>query len=380
MHRGRLGDWRIRSIRAAGFVCIVTTVTAGEAKEAPLKEPASLSTWEPSLTLKLAGGFKDNVALSQSRPESSAFVRASLDAVAVRLPVDGIQSTFLLLAEDLRYLSSSSVKHEDFIFGQAEVRRFWLNDWQGAISFESAYIDQVIDLSVTETNQTRLAVKGGTLIGRPSVRRELSRDLWLGLESAVTRQMFDGLPDDYWIVAPKATLGRTYGNASEVTGAYEYSFRHYDTELARAVDRSIETNRTRLSYQHELQGVWKHNWDEARRFRTLTKATYRVSLDNASGYFDYTRFQGAEQFRFRGGPWEFSLEGRVSHYRFAVQKGTNGRDDRERVDVGMTAHAEYRWGKFVRLFAEYDVTETISNLKLEEYTANTVFAGVGVEF
>jgi hypothetical protein len=337
------------------------------------------SFWEPSLTAKVAGGFKDNVALSQASPEESAFVRTAFDAVALRLPVDGTQMTFLLLGEDTRYFSAPSVDHEDLLFGQAEVRRFWLNDWQGAISFEGAYIDQVVDLSVTETNQSRLAVKGGTVVGRPSLRRELSTNWWLNLESPFTRQMFDGTPDDYWLGAPRVTIGRTYGNASEVTAGYEFAYRHYDTDPVRLAD-GTPTNGTRITYHYEILGAWKHHWDEQRRFRTLTRISYRVSWDNGSGYFDYDRFQVSEQFRFRRRPWELSVEGRLAHYRFPVQKGTDGREDRNRADVGLTARIEYELNRRIRLFTEYELAQTVSNLELDEYTANTVFAGVGVEF
>jgi hypothetical protein len=134
MFRGRLCDWRIRSIRAVGCACVVTAVVAGEAKEAPLKE--SLSSWEPSITAKFAAGFKDNVTLAVNREQESPFVKTAIDAVAVRLPVDGTQIMLLLLGEDTRYFSADSVDHEDLLFGQAEIRKFWLNDWQGALSFD----------------------------------------------------------------------------------------------------------------------------------------------------------------------------------------------------------------------------------------------------
>ncbi len=386
MFRGRSCDWRRRGLRALGCACVVSAAVAGDAREAMPKDPAPLpstsrtSAWEPSLTARLAGGFKDNAALSQVSPESSGFFRSSLDAAAVRLPVEGTQTTLLLLGEDTRYWSSRTVDHEDFVFGQAEVRRFWLNDWQAALSFESAYVDQVIDLSVTETNQTRLAVRGGTMVGRPSVRRELSADWWLGLETPVTRQMFHGLPDDYWMWTPRMTLGRTYGNGSELTAAYEFGFRHYDTDPARRVDRTAVTNETRITVQHELQGVWKHYWDAQRRWRTLTKVTYRMSADQRGGYFDYWRAMWSEQVRYKQGPWSLTAEARLARYHFPNQKGSNRRDDRVRTDLGLVVRAERNVGRNWTVFGEYEHAATDSSLVLEEYTANTVLGGVEVEF
>jgi hypothetical protein len=366
-------------IRAIGCACVVTMTTAGagEAKEAPLKNP---SAWEPSLGVKVAGGYKDNAALSQSRPEASAFVRTSLDAIAVRLPVDGNQCTLVLLGEDTRYFSSKTVDHESFVFGQAEARRFWPNDWQAAFSVESAFLDQVIDLSVTETNRTRLVVRGGTLIGRPIVRRELSAHWWLEAEAPLTRQMFDGLPDDYWVLAPKLALGRTFGAGSEVTLAYEFGYRHYDTDPARQLDRTAIPNETRVSHQQELQVSWKQFWDVARRWRTVTKCSHRQSADQVGSYFDYRRTTVSEQVRFREGPWELSLEGRLAWYHFPHQAGSDDRQDRERTDITVLARGERAFGRRWRVFAEYEHAATDSSLELEEYTAHTVLAGMEVEF
>ncbi len=386
----------MRSLRVLGCVQIMTTVVAGQARETGLSAsqlspasgagssraatPTSASLWEPSVTAKLGGGYKDNAALSQAKPEGSAFLRTSIDATAVRLPVDGWQATVLLLGDDTRYFSSRTVDHEDLVFGQAEVRKFWLNDWQAAFSLESAFVDQVIDLSVTETNQARLIVRGGTLVARPSVRRELSESSWLAWESPATRQMFDGLPDDYWFWAPRLTLGRTYGHGSELWAAYEFGYRHYDTDPPRQADRTAITNRARVTVQQEIQGAWKHHWDAERRWRTVTKVAWRWSDDSRGNYFGYRRGQVSEQVRVRLGPWEWSAEARLAWYRFSQQKGSNGRDDRARTDLGVTARVERGFGRRWRVFAEYEHAVTDSNLRLEEYAANTGWAGVEVEF
>jgi hypothetical protein len=377
----------MRSIRAAGCACAVATAVAvavaGEARES-VNLP-TLSAWEPSITARLGGGFKDNVALSESQPESSAFLRTAIDAVAVRLPVDGLQTTLLLLGEDTRYFSARTVDHEDFIFGQAELRRFWANGWQAAISLEGAYLDQVIDLSITQTNQTRLAVKGGTFVGRPIARWELSSQWWLMAELPITRQLFDSVPDDYWILAPKLSLGRVYGPGSEVAVSYEFADRPYDEDPARRADRSEIPNETRVTWQHEAQVAWKHYWDARKRFRTLSRASYRLSSDRVGEYFDYGRVQLSQQGRFRDGPWELTAEIRLAWYRFPHQTGAapNGDplpEDRERSDLTLIIRAERGLGRHLRLFAEYEHAQTLSNLDQEEYSANTVLGGVGVEF
>ena len=93
----------------------------------------------------MGGGYKDNVALAHSSPDSSSFARAALEVFAQRLPLDGTRVQFLLTAEDTRYFSTRTVDHEEFVQAHGEVRRYWENDWQAAFAVEGFYLYQVID-------------------------------------------------------------------------------------------------------------------------------------------------------------------------------------------------------------------------------------------
>jgi hypothetical protein len=345
-----------------------------------LPEPAE-SAWERAFTIKAGVGYKDNLTLAPDPRESSPFFASALEAFALRRTESGHQWMALATIEDTRYWSGETVDHEDLALAQGEWRRFWNNDWQAALGVEGIYIDQVVDLSVTETNREALPVRGWTLTARPGVRRELSARTWLTLELPVARQLYDGTIDDFWDAGPKVVVGHSLGERIEASLIYAFTHRAYDTELARDAAGTAVTNTVRATAQHDLIGAWKQHWGAARRWRSVTKAGYRHSSDNFSGYFDYERYSVSQEIRFQTSAWEISAEARLSHYRYPVQtvSDTDPRK-RERSDLTLALRGERQIAKRVRLYAQYDYERTDSNAALDEYTVNTVSGGVTVEF
>jgi hypothetical protein len=295
--------------------------------------------------------------------------------------LDGNQLTLLLTGEDFRYLSARTVDHEDLVVVQGEFRRFTENDWQLAFGLEGLYLDQVIDLSVTETNRNPILVRGGTLTGRPGVRRDLSEKIWLTLELPATRQFYTGSLDDYWELGPKILLGRSSGSNCELSASYEFTYRDYDTEPARDAEAMIIPGRVRAVSNHDVVLGWKQHWDARRRWRTTTKLGYRRSLDNASGYFDYERYQASQQLRYRTRTLELTGEVRFAYYQFSVQTiGGPESSKRQRTDLVISLRAERELARHVRLFAQYEHEHTYSNLAPDEYSVNTTSGGVSFEF
>jgi len=325
-------------------------------------------------------GFKDNVTLSHAAREESGFIRAGLDAALIRLPFDGTQVTLSLGGEDTRYLTSKSVNHEDNAFAQAEVRRF-IGNWQLALGAEAGYLDEIIDVSITETNHTAVPVRGTVLAGRPGLRRDLPDGFWLSLELPGGRQYFDAPLDDYWDLGSRFTLGQAFSRKSELSLSYAFLYRTYDSQPALDLSGMAIPNVTRAAQQHDAAFALKHYWDERGRWRSITKLSFRSNSDNASGYFNYRRIQAAQQLRFQTRAWLLSGEVRLARYEFPGQSiGPPGNEPRIRSDVTFNARAERQVVKYVRIYAQFDHEQTFSNLKLDQYDVNTVSGGLMVEF
>jgi len=347
----------------------------------PLDLPPEPSAWEHTFTIKAGLGYKDNLTLAPQAPESSPFVGTALEALLLRQYENGNQLMGLATLEDARYWSGKTVDHEDLGIAQLEWRHFWANDWQAALGMEGIYIDQVIDLSVTETNREALPVRGWTLTARPAVRRELSGRTWLVLETPVARHLYEGSIDDYWEGGPRIVVSHALNDQIEASIGYAFAHRGYDTAPGRDASGSIITNTVRSAAQHDIVGSWKQYWDRARRWRSVTKLGYRHSSDNLSGYFDYEQYSISQQVRFQTADWELSAEARFSHYRFPVQTVSDtDLEKRRRADLTVSLRAERQLVKHLRLYAQYDYERTDSNLSLDEYTVNTVSGGVAVEF
>jgi hypothetical protein len=369
-------------------ICTVASVAVG-AEEVDLK--TLLPKWEPSFSVRVGGGYRDNVTLASSAPESSPFFRSGLELAAFHPPWKGTEITLFLDAEDTRYFSSRTVNDEQTVFAQGEIKHHWLNDWQAGIAVEGSYQNQVVDIAVNDLIGTVISptnhaiqVRGESVAARPSVRRNLSEKVWLAFEFPVTRQFFDLPLDDHWEGGPSITYGVAYGYRSEVTFTYDYLYRDYDTAPLRT-RTGDPIPETRTVDQHEFRWVWKHHWDEDRHWRTTVKAGYRDSSDNGSGYFDYDRVSVSTALRWRKHPWEITTEARYAHFEFPVQTvGSlllNG-DPRKRRRSDWTVHfrVERQLVPHLRGFAEYDREQSISNVSIEEYTVNTVSGGLVVEY
>lgn len=340
-----------------------------------------MSAWERAFTVKAGVGYKDNLTLAPDPRESSPFFASTVEAFALRRSEHGNQLMGLATIEDARYWSGKTVDHEDLAIAQGEWRRFWANDWQAALGLEGIYIDQVVDLSVTETNREALPVRGWTLTARPGTRRELSGRTWLALELPVSRQLYDGSIDDFWEGGPKVLLGHNLSDRIETSISYAFTHRGYDSEPERDASGAAVTNTVRSTAQHDVLAAWKQYWDVARRWRSATKLGYRQSADNLSGYFDYERHSISQEIRFQTAAWELSAEARLSHYRYPVQTvSETDSSKRRRSDLTLSLRGERQVAKHVRLYAQYDYERTDSNAALDEYTVNTVSGGVVVEF
>src|SRR5882762_10367130 len=116
MRRSGFSQAWVKRTQTLAVALVGAVVSAARATEAEPKD--LLPAWEPSCTLKVGAGYKDNVAFAHTRAESSAFIRTAAEAIALRLPIDGNQFTFLVTGEDTRYLSSERVKHEDIALAQ----------------------------------------------------------------------------------------------------------------------------------------------------------------------------------------------------------------------------------------------------------------------
>ena len=341
--------------------------------------PILLPKWDHDLSFRTGAGYRDNVGLSTKSAQDSAFVMTAVEFILIRYPQNGTQFNLFLNGEDLRFLSSKIVDKEQSALAQALVKKDFGSGWQVSLAAEYVYQNQVVDVSVTEPGLSTIPVEGHGILVRDGLRRDFAGGYWASIELPARRQYFRQPLDDYWEYGPKVTLGKSYGNKSDVSISYEIAERAYDHEQLRAADGTAIADTRRKSLQQEARLAWKHAWDPQARWRTTTRLVAKRSEDNGSGYFDYRKLQIGEQVLFHTGNWDISAEAKVARYDYPIQTGTDLRRRRSS-DFALDFRCERRVAAFLKIFAEYEREQVFSNLELERYLVNTVKGGLNWVF
>ena len=337
--------------------------------------------WDRSFSVRTAFGYKDNVLLSPEDERGSVFLSSGLEASVFRLAEDGAQLTFLLTADNHHYFSVPQEDDEWLALAQMQYQKPFGSEWQATFGLDYFYQDQVLDVSATETNREAIEVEGHNFQFAPALRRSLGVAGWLEVSVPVALRIFQEPLDNFWEGGPKLAFGRPYGQKSEWIASYSFVERAYDSRTETTSTGGSIPGTEREFRQHRVDlGSW-HYWDEQRRWRTVTKLSYRRNEDNGSGYFDYDRFQISEQLRFRAKPWELLLEIRYGHYFFDVQTvSATDSSHRQLPEVTWHLRAERQFKKWIKGYLDFEQERNLSNQHSERYTVNTVSGGCIVEF
>jgi len=339
------------------------------------------SRWEKVFTLQSGLGFKDNTALAPANPSGSGFFRNYAEFTLWRLPVDDWEFMTIASWDDLRYWNSPVTDKELMGFALAQGKRKLSGGWLVSATAQYIYQNQVMDVSADLATPAVLDVQGNTYTARIGLRRDFSSRIWFELEPGLTRQDFAGPLDDYWEGGTKLVLGRTYGKKSELAFTYEFNQRAYDSR-EQADNAGFTVPGSSLKFlQHKTQLVWRHDWDEHRRWRTTARAGYDISSDNGSSYFDYRKLYVSGQIRYRDDRWEVRVTGRISDFIYPHQTvGAIDLRQRHRTDVTANLRVERTLNKYLKIYAEYEFEQSLANQIATAYTVNQVHSGVIVEY
>ena len=365
---------------AALWLLSTAIATAGEPSTNEFI-PDAPKLWIRDIELRASVGYKDNLTLSRTATEKSILLGSGVDVTIARLPLDGKQFTLLLSVDDARYPQSDQVTHEDIIVALAQFKVDTSSHWRLGLDARYVFEDQVVDTSVTETNLTATLIRGSGVALIPNVRWMATPNTWLELAGTAQRQFYREPLDDYWEGGPKLTLGRDYGHRSSLTVAYAFYIRDYDTREQVSLSGTNIPGTSLEFLQHNVELAWRHNWDALRHWRTATRLGFQDNQDNGPGFYDYRRYSASQQLRYVAATWEIKAQGRVSFYDFEYQHvSTTDSALRQKATVNANVRVEKRLGKHWSLFAEYEYEQSLSNRTVDEYRANRVAGGLGVQF
>ena len=357
--------------------CLPGSATAAQTNEFLPDVP---SIWEKSLNLRGGFGYKDNLALSRTNREESPLLLSGLDLSLYRLPLDGKQLTLFVTGEDTRFLEGRKVKSEQYAAVLAEFKMDLGPNWNAGALAQYVYQDQIFDVSTIEATTGPVRVQGHRLGLWPSAMWNFSKDFWLQAEPRLSRQFFKEPLDDYWEPGGKLMLGHDYGFRSSISFGYAVAQLIFDTREQLALDGTALPGQPLEYTQYEPEMLIRHNWDARRRWRTTTRLSFQLNEDNGPGFFDYYRYQAAQQVRYLNGNWDIKASGKVSYYDFPHQPATlSDASSREKTLLTFSFRGDRKLMKHLKIFAEFEHEHSLSNRPSEEYRVNRIVGGIDVE-
>jgi hypothetical protein len=377
---------RISHVLLAGGLLLCALPSSWCADELPLiaEDTPLLDSslfWSKEVTAHAGFGYKDNVLLSPFQPVSSPFFKGEFEASMIRLPLDGLQLSFLLAGEDVRYTRNVYDNPEQSLVAFAQVKKDLGDRWQVGLTTAYFYLDQLQDVSITETTLARARVRGHSLTVRPSVRRTLGSNWWVQLEASGQRWLLDQPLDDYWQCGPRLALTRALGTATEISLSYSALDHLYDTQMTTDAAGTPIPGTHLERWGHKTELGWQNYWDTRRHWRTLTSLSFERDIDNGAGFYDFSLYTVAEQIRYSTKTWDIRVRAALGYYDFPVRTVTeNPGVTLHQTQVSLGLRVERHLSKLVTIYGQVAQDWSLSNERFEQYHVFTAVGGVGVEF
>lgn len=376
-----VSSFRRKSTRLFGLA-LAFCWTAGAAPESDLlDDDFELHLWNSSAELRSGFGYKDNVLLRHTKPQGSAFWNSGAELMVFRLPADGWHFHLFADFADARYLESTGVDDEQSAVAAMQVAKELGGGWKATFGMNYLYQNQVFDFSGTYTNQASVGqIRGHTISPRWAVRRAGSQG-WIELEAVATRQWLAEPLDDFWQAGPRAAAGIECGADSELVLSYQFSRLEYDSRPTLSRGGEALTNTSLSLNSHAVELSFSRDWDEHRRWQTVTVFGYEASLDNGAGFFDYDQYRFSQNVRLRNQQWEITARARIGALLYATQTVSgSGSAHRRKTVLGMTLHAERKFGAHLKAYAGYVWERSVSNLDFDDYSASTLMGGLALSY
>lgn len=376
----REGNWRIMRLgrKVLWPLLLLGVGPAVRLGAATATNHSPEAVWDVSARAEVGGGYKHNVLLTSVSPENSPFVLVSADVSFIRLSETGSEFTMFFLGEDTQYTDAPSVGGERFASGTLQYAQPVGGQDQLALEFSTLYQNQIMDVSDTETNLSRILVDGVGMALKPRWTHQLSSGWETRIETFGGPQLYAAPVDSYWEAGSRAALARTYGHKSELTLGGQFAHWIYHDREQNDTEGNPVPNTALTFWRPEVFGQWRHHWDAQKRWATTTRLGWLWNLDNGSGYWNYDRLAIGQKVRWRDSGWEIAAGVKFGWYRYAVQMV--GAEHRERIYTTIDVRVERRLSTRWYFYAAAGSDWNWSNQSLDQYSDWTAGAGIGAEF
>lgn len=358
-------------------------VMGAPAQDSPLPPTGAgvalaLPKWSVFASVESAFGFKDNLLLSSSAEERSAFARGAVETVVMRVPTGALDYWFFAEAEGTHYLTGRTVENEAKIWIHNELGWRAGKDWKFNLPITGYYNNHVLDQSDTEVERLAAEIKVAGAMAGPVVRWAFRPDWWIETQATAQRERYAGGANDGRVTHAILRLGWKLGDRAEIRLSGNRRWRNFDARAQySAAGRELFDTKLKIN---EEEGEVRLNlkWGRQRRWQSATSAGIRHYRDNGSGYFDYREQKVDQEVEWSSGDWLVRLNGAARRVDFAVQTVGIGiappprvRDEFE-LDVRIERKLNSRW----TILGGYTWERSRSNEWIASYVVNEGLLGV----
>ena len=339
---------------------------------------AAQSMWSVSTTAEASYGYKDNLLLSQSGEERSAFGRGSVSLLVLRASTGRFDYSLFGQVDGTRYFAGRTVDHDAKAWAQTEFGYRPVESLKLAVPVTGYYSDQVFDVSDTDVERLVAELKvTGVMVG-PLARWSFLPQWWVEAQAVGERKRYDDGSNDGKVGEEAFRLGWRPSDRLELRGATIRRWRNFDRRAGyTAAGRELAGTHLKIAEQ-EYELRVDVTWDAAGRWKTMTRAAILDYRDNGSGYFNFRDQKFGQEVEWKGEDWFVRLTGMAKRIDFHVQTVGFGIDPPPRIkdEYLVELRVERRLGRAWTALAEFSWERTRSNDLIASYAVNEGLLGL----
>jgi len=275
--------------------------------------------WSTSAAVETAFGYKDNLLLSHTGEEQSAFARGGIEFLLLRVPKGQVDYSFFVQADGTRYRSGRTVDDESKAWAQTEVGYRTGEAWKFSLPITGYHYDQVFDVSDTDVERLVAELKVSGLMVGPAVRWAFHPAWWFEAQAVGERKRYADRVNDGRVGETAARLGWKRGERFEARLAGSERWRDFDLRSQySSAGRELAGLPLKI---RETEGELRFDvrWDLAGRWQTVTRTNVLRYRDNGSGYFSYREKKISHELEWNSENWRIRLGGTARRIDFEVQ-------------------------------------------------------------
>ena len=337
------------------------------------------SGWDFTAMGRVGWGHSDNVLLATVNPQSGDYLRSEFEAFLTHLPDESGEFFSYLTLTDRRYSGVEDADKEQIFLSNTQWKRYLSDRLAGTLKVQYVYFDQILDLSLTERQETRQRIQFHSYGVGSNLDYQISPNHELTLGFLVLREEYAEVLGQDWMGRVDLAWERPFWFSTQLTGRIRAEKRDYDDRAQRDVfGRPTEGDRLKVDRGSAMIEI-SRDWGKSKAIESAIEVRFLKNRDNGVGYYDYDQWSVG-----------FSLEGEWKGFEARTSVGIEDSEfgiqtverfnplPREKNDYWAELFLRKDLGKrwSIYLLAEY--VESNSNVITDEYDA---FSGsIGFQF